>query len=283
MRQLLQILLLLSCFALSTGHAGEQKEPVRIGLTPVFLDDQAGFLYLWRNYLSRELGRPVKFIQRGSYREITDMLRQGKLDYAWLCGFPFIKNRASLKLLAVPEYQGKPLYQSYLIVPATRTETAALGDLRGTVFAYSDPDSNSGFLYTQYRLFQDKDRSSRFFRRTFFTGSHRKVVEAVASGLAQGGAVDGYVWDTLAKLHPDLTGRTRVVEKSPEFGFPPFVARADTPEADFQALRGVLLGMKHTAEGRDLLTRLNLDGFVAGDPALFQGIARMVKAVDNRP
>ncbi len=266
----------------SPARAGN-RPPLRIGLTPVFLDEQAVFLEAWRAYLAQRLGRPVEFVQRGSYREIVDLLAQHKLDAAWLCGFPYVRHERRLKLVAVPLFQGKPLYRSYLIVPATDTHSRSLLDLRGKAFAYSDPDSNSGFLYTQFRLAQIGERSEAFFSRTFFTWAHRKVVDAVAVELAQGGAVDGYVWETLRRSHSELTDRTRVVEQSPEFGFPPFVARVSLPEADFAALRQVLVAMGGDVEGKKLLAQLNLDGFAPGERKLYDGIARMAGKVAGQP
>ena len=262
-------------------HAQARNAPVRFGLTPVFLDDHAGFLRDWQRYLAARLGRPVQFVQRGSYREISDMLRQDKLDFAWVCGFPFVRHRRRWRLLAVPLYLGKPLYRSYLLVPAADTITRSILDLRGKVFAFSDPDSNSGFLYANYRLSQADERPAGFFSKSFFTWAHRKVVEAVAAGLAQGGAVDGYVWDTLEKSSPELTRRTRVAERSPEFGFPPLVARGSVAQDEFDGTRSVLLGMTGDGEGRELLKRLNLDGFAPGSGELFDGIDRMMRAVNR--
>jgi phosphonate transport system substrate-binding protein len=259
-------------------HVSEQ-EHVRIGLTPVFLDDQVAFLNRWRAYLEAGLRRPVDFVQRGSYREVVDLLREDKLDFAWVCGYPFVRYRKQLRLLAVPLYNGKPLYQSYLIVPSTDQETRSILDLRGKVFAFSDPDSNSGFLFPNYRLLQLKERPDAFFRKSFFAWAHRKVVEAVGTRLAQGGAVDGYVWETLGKYHPELTAKTRIVEKSPEFGHPPFVAGTTVRAADFLAAQRTLVQMANDATGRALLQQLNLDGFTAGEDALFDGIAHMAKVV----
>lgn len=255
--------------------------PVTLGLTPVFLDDQVRFLRQWRGYLESRLGREVHFVQRGNYREIVDMLRQEKIDFAWVCGYPYVRHLRELRLLAVPLYRGKPLYQSYLIVPAADERTKSLADLRGKVFAFSDPDSNSGFLYPSYVLHKAGERSQEFFARTFFTWAHRKVVEAVAVALAHAGAVDGYVWETLKLLHPELTDRTRVIERSPEFGFPPFAARRSLRKAEFDALRRALLGMAGDAEGARLLKELNLDGFEPGESRLFDGIARMVKTLER--
>lgn len=257
----------------------DDRDHLRIGLTPVFLDDHFAFLNLWREYLQGRLGRPVDFVHRGSYREVMALLHEDKLRYAWVCGYPYVRHRAELRLLAVPLYNGKPLYQSYLIVPSADREARSILDLRGKVFAFSDPESNSGFLYPNYRLVQLRERPDAFFSKSFFTWAHRKVVEAVAARLAQGGAVDGYVWDTLAKIHPDLTAKTRIVERSPEFGHPPFVARTTAPTAEFLTLRETLLGMANDAQGRALLKRLNLDGFTAGEDTLFDEIAHMAKVV----
>lgn len=259
--------------------ANAARRELRIGLTPVFLDDQVSFTARWRRWLEEKLGRPVSFVQRGNYREVVDLVRGGKIDFAWLCGYPYVRHRREMRLVAVPVWRGQPRYQSYLIADARNIGIRGLADLRGTVFAYSDPDSNSGYLYPQYALTQAGQNPATYFSRTFFTWAHRKVVEAVSIGLASGGAVDGYVWEMLADTHPDLARGTRVIEKSPFLGYPPFVARLDIPEADLRRFRAVLQGMADDAQGAALLQRLRLDGFVPGSPDLYDGIARMAEKV----
>ncbi len=251
-------------------RAGVDKTPLLFGVTPVILDEQAEFLERWRIYLETLLRRPVRFVQRGSYREILVMLAGGKLDCAWLCGYPYVRMKAELELVAVPLYAGKPVYRAYLIVPAGDHATRSILDLRGRVFAYSDLDSNSGWLTPQVELKRAHEDASRFFRKTFYTWGHRKVIEAVAAGLAQGGAVDGYIWDSLAHLHPELTGATRVAWRSPEYGFPPIVARRGL--AGTARVREALIRMSGNPPGQALLARLNLDGFSAGRPGLYDDI-----------
>jgi phosphonate transport system substrate-binding protein len=265
------------------GRAIAELPPagVRVGLTPVFLDNQLAFLNAWRAYLQLRLKRPVSFVQRGSYRDVVGLLQQGQLDFAWLCGYPYVRNTPSLRLLAVPLYRGRPVYQSYLVVPAADRATTTLLDLRGKVFAYSDPDSNSGHLHTLYSLLKMRESPVTFFARTFFTYGHRKVVDAVRVGLAHGGAVDGYVWETLAQLHPELTARTRIVERSPEFGFPPFVAGPAVASSLHAAMQHVLIQMSADPEGLPLLRRLNLDGFQEGHPGLYRDVLAMSKAVNS--
>ncbi|HEX6265866.1 MAG TPA: PhnD/SsuA/transferrin family substrate-binding protein, partial [Burkholderiales bacterium] len=164
---------------------------------------------------------------------------------------------------------------SYLIVPARDGSTRSLADLRSRVFAYSDPGSNSGFLVIQDGLRALGESRGYFFRKTFFTHAHRKVIEAVGVGLAQGGAVDGYVYDTLKEIQPELVARTRVVAKSAYYGFPPIVARKGVPREDFDAMQQALLEMAEGPRGRRVLAELRLDGFTRAEPSLFDEIRRM--------
>ncbi len=255
---------------------------LRIGLTPVFLDDQAAFLNRWRDYLSARSGLTVAFVQRSSYREIVEQILGKTLDMAWLCGYPYVMAQEHLRLLAVPLHLGRPEYHSYLIARHDMAQVEGIDDLAGRVFAFSDPNSFSGSLYPRFLLHERGQSAAQHFRRSFYTWSHRKVVEAVAAGLADGGAVAGYVWETLARLHPEITTATRVVGRSPSYGFPPFVVRADLRPSLAATLQRVFVDMRDDAEGARLLQTLNLDGFVPGDTAMYRSIREMVRLVEQR-
>lgn len=255
---------------------------IRIGTTAVILEDQVGFLNEWKAYLQDKLGGTVAFVQRGSYREITELLTHDDLDFAWVCGYPYARNKAVMRLLAMPLYRGKPLYQSYLIVPAGDNTTESFGDLKGAIFAYSDPNSNSGYLVPQYEMLRRGLDPAALFRKSFFTYAHRKVVVAVANGVAQAGAVDGYVWETLALRAPELTAKTRVARKSDEYGFPPLVARRSIPVEAFTRMEKTLVDMRDEPAGRALLKQLNLDGFARGDQHVFDSITQVVDYVAAR-
>lgn len=274
-------LLCLLGFWMLTSLALAAPRPLSIGITPVFLDDQATVLTDWQHYLESRLLRPVRFVQRASYREVVELVRDNKLDFAWICGDPYMRNKDRLQLVTVPLYHGKPLYESYLIVPVQDTHSHSMLDMKGRVFAFSDPDSNSGWLVPQWVLGRLGQDSGHFFRKTFFTYAHRKVVEAVAANLAEGGEVDGYVWDTLARLHPEITSKTRIVTRFGPFGFPPIVASPSLAAAQVAQMRAVLDGMANDPQGRALLARLNLDGFVPGSTSLFDSIGRMLNELDG--
>ena len=269
-------LLLLIGLAGSVG-ATEPAPAIRVGMTPAFLHDQHSMLVEWKAYLEKQLERRVVFVQRDSYRETMDLIRKDKLDFAWLCDYPYIALGDAVRLLAVASYQQQPLYRSYLIVSSKNTRAESILDLKGKVFAYADPNSNTGYVVPRHALKQAGVDANTFFSKTFFTWSHAKAIRAVATGLAQGAAIDSYVWDSLQKVDPGLVGKTRIAWTSEAFGFPPIVAARGVTPTDFDAFQNALFRMKDDPAGRSLLEKLNLDGFVAGTPVLYEGVKDMMR------
>lgn len=275
-----RLLLRLSA-GLALGLAGgpalaEIQRPVRFGLTAVVVRENLPFFKRWSTYLEARIGRPVEFVLRRTYREIMHLLETGDLDFAWICGFPYARRREPeyLELLAVPVFQGLPLYRSYIIVHRDAL-AGGLDDLRGRVFAFSDPDSNSGYLVPRAMLMERRLPPDKFFRLTFFTYNHAETIEAVADKFADAGAVDSYVWEYVSHSNPGLAGRTRVVARSQLFGFPPLVARRTTDRVLLQRMAEALHRMHEEPDGRDLLAELEIDRLIPGDPTLYDGIRQM--------
>ncbi len=272
------MILLLVLFASNVQAA---SQPFQLALSAVFLGEQQDMVMRWQKYLEAHLHRPVAFVQRRSYRELIELFEHDRLDGGWVCSSPYVRHKSLQRLLAVPVWQGEPLYQSYLIVPKRDISTRSMADLRGKIFAYSDPDSNSGYYVPQSDILHLGADPKTFFSKTLFTYSHRKSVEAVADGLVDGARVDGYIYDQLKKFYPEMIEKTRLVDKSDKYGFPPMVTRANLPEADFKLLRDTLLNMHNDAEGRALLAAMGLDKFITGDDHLFDGVAALIKYVEQ--
>ena len=136
-----------SCAACAAPErfAQEALRDLTLGLTPVFLNNDLELLAALKTDLEASTGQSVKLVLRRTYEEITSLLVSGQLDAAWICGYPFVAFRDQLELVAVPIWRGNPLYQSYIISGAGNP-AASISDLRGSVHAFSDPNSNSGYL-----------------------------------------------------------------------------------------------------------------------------------------
>ncbi len=268
-----------ACVGLAGSAASGQLQEIKFGLTPVFLTNDLELLTKLKSYLARATGYDVQLVQRRTYEEITSLLLSGQLHAAWICGYPFVQYRDRLSLVAVPIWNGKPLYRSYLIVPKSRNVTE-VNQLKGDLHAFSDPNSNSGYLVTAALLARQKLRPEQFFRQTFFTYGHRNVVRAVAAGLAQSGSVDGYVWEVMSEIEPALTNETMVLRKSELLGFPPIASGIGESRSDaVLQLQRALTAMGSDQEGREILSLLRLDGFRDEAPALFDTIAAEMELV----
>lgn len=247
--------------------------PIRFGLTAAVVRENLDLYDRWARYLSRRIGRPIQFEQRRSYREAMELIEVGEHEFAWICSFPFAKYRDSkfLGLLAVPVFEGKPLYRSYIIVPKGSTAKSIM-DLERKVFAYSDPDSNSGYIVPRAMLHEIGRNADSFFRHTFFTYSHTETIEAVAQQVAEGAAVDSYVWEYLNKHQPELTEKTQIIQRSRTYGFPPLVYRTSVDPDLRKRMSDALMTMDYDAEGRALLNELMLDGFISVTPDLYDDV-----------
>ena len=246
-------------------------ETVSIGLNPLFLDSDIELLSLLQSYLAGRLSRSVQLLKRRTYQEITALLLSGQLDAAWVCDDPYVQHEDQLALLAVPLYRNEPLYQTYVIV-SEGSKAQTFDDIKGTVHAFSDPDSTSGFLVTRHLLALRHATPAQFFRAFFFTYGHRNVVRAVASGLAESGSIDGYVWDVMREREPGLIDRTRVVYRSEKLGFPPIVGLKSVSDTSLaNAISAAFIEMPTSPLGRQILSVLELDGFTRAGPSLYQG------------
>lgn len=254
-------------------------EPIRFGLTPVFLSSDLQLLTKLEQYLTASIEEPVVLVQRRTYQEISSLLLAGQLAAAWICGFPYVQYADRLTLLAIPVFRGEPLYQSYVIVNK-ESPARTFDDLRGGVHAFSDPDSNSGFLVTRHLLATMKEAPDGYFARTFFTYGHRNVIRAIASGLAQSGSVDGYVWDVMREMEPDLVGRTRILRRSEKLGFPPIASNTRVARSPAtKKIARALIGMHEQPFGQSVLAMLKFDRFAPPQESLFEGIAEKYKLV----
>lgn len=271
------ILLCLSTYATSLYAAVQDEAVLRIGITTATARNQYALLEDWRSYLQEQLHQPVELVFRDSYKENIDLMEEQQLDFVWLSAPAYLANKQRMKLVATPMFHGRPYDRSYLIVSNIDSKTTSLLSLKDSIFAYVDTDSCTGYLHPRFALRHKHIDPDRYFKKSFFTHDHQKVVAAVAIGLADAGSLSGYAWETLSKDRPDITAQTRIVAKSGEFGFPPIVARNTLGHSAIVKLRKVLLAMSGNSVGKQLLEQMSLDGFIKVDPDIYQPIALMMK------
>ncbi len=231
-------------------------------------------------YLSERLDRPVELVQRRTYAEVNELLRSGEIDVAFVCTSAYIAghDEFGMELLAAPQVNGESVYYSVLIVPAG-SQAQSMADLRGKVFAFTDPMSTSGRMYPTSLVLELGSTPEAFFSRTFYTYSHDDAIHAVADGVADGAAVDSLVLEFALARDPALAGRLRVIHRSPAFGIPPVVIRPDTRPQLHAELQAILLAVADDPQGREALARLGYDGFVLIDDSAYDSVRDLSASV----
>jgi phosphonate transport system substrate-binding protein len=234
-------------------------------------------------YIEKKFGVKVTLVDKGSYAEINQWLKSGEIEAAFVCGGPYVDghDEFGLELIAMPQVNGAAAYYSYIIVHKD-SPAKGIEDLRGKVFAFTDPQSNSGKLAPTYLLSSINETPETFFSKDVYTNNHDTSIRAVADKIVDGAAVDSLVWDYMDKTEPQVTSRTKIIWKSESYGSPPFAVRRDIPEESKQKLRDIFLGIHQDAEGQEILKNMMIDKFVAGDDSAYDTIRNMKKHFERK-
>lgn len=275
-------------FALAVSQcspAPSAEAPLKIGvasmITPV---DAVKYYQEIIDYIGERINRPVQMVHRRTYDEMDSLLERGEVKVAFICSAPYVKNRQKfgIELLAAPSVNGGATYQSYIIVHK-ESPLVSFAELKGKVFAFTDPKSNTGKLYPTYLLKTMNHAPERFFSRVLYSYSHNKSIEMVAKRLVDGAAVESIVYENMAKMGSPYARQTKIIKRSPSYGIPPVVVTNDIDPVLKTKLRTAFLGMHKTAAGKAILNAMMIDGFTEVSDNNYDSIREMERAVSESP
>ena len=260
---------------------GYEAVPLRVAVAAVIspkgtVESYSPFL----SYLEEKLHRPIELVQRRTYLEVNDLIEHGEVDFAFVCTSAYIQGHDlfGMELLVAPQVGGETTYNSYLIVP-TSSNAQSMKDLSGKVFAFTDPISLSGRIYPTYLLQQLGFTPEEFFARTFYTYSHDEAIRAVASGVADGAAVDSLVYDYAMARNPSLAEKVKVIHRSPDFGIPPVVVSPFIRPQVKAELQSLLIEMANDPTARDALASIGVERFVLIDDSAYDSVRTLAGVI----
>lgn len=256
-----------------SGKSGAVRIAVGGLITP-----KEGFAYYrgFLDYIGKQLGRPVEYVDATGYEEINKLLEYHEIDGAFVCSGPYVDGHSKfgLELLAAPLVNGAPVYHAYILVPLN-SPAKKLVDLKGKSFAFTDPLSNTGKQVPEYLLIKNGENPRTFFSKTVFTGAHDKSIQAVADNLVDGAAVDSLIWEYLHRTKPELTKTTRILLKSEPYAIPPFVVHPSLDPVLKEKLRTILTTAHTTPAGKALLDKMMTDRFVPISDSAYNSIREL--------
>jgi phosphonate transport system substrate-binding protein len=254
-------------------------EPLRIAVGAVLSPEGTVASYSdLAAYFADRLGRPVEVVQRRTYEEINDLVASNAVDIAFVCTSAYVAGHdaGEMDLLVIPEIGGETVYRSVIIVPAA-SAAMTIEDLRGGVFAFTDPMSHTGRVYPTYALLKRGETPEEFFEETIFTYGHDRSIDAVIAGVVDGAAVDDLVLAHVIAADPSVAEKIRVIDTSPAFGIPPVVVPSGTPASVRTLFEELLRGLVDDPAGPSILSTLGVDRFVFGEDSDYDGVRLMVR------
>lgn len=233
-------------------------------------------------YLEKNIGLKIEVIQRKTYKEVNDLIEDGEVDLAFICTYAYTlgTKQFGLQPFLVPQINGKVTYRSYVLVPYD-SNASTFKDLKGKSFAYTDPLSNTGFIYPRYLIKQQQENLDTYFQKTIFTYSHDNSIKAVFDKIVDGAAIDALVYDYLIEKKPEIADSIRIIKVSEEFGMPPVVVSSKVSIQTREKIKDLFLDMHNTEEGQAILQHLKIERFQEQIDADYNSIREIAHEVLN--
>lgn len=236
------------------------------------------------DYLSEQLGVPVKYIPVKSYAAAVTAFRNNEVQLAWFGGLTGVQAR-----LLVPDSQAiaqgyeDQLFSSYFIAHSStglEANETFPDAIRDKSFTFGSKGSTSGRLMPEYFIREQFGESpEQVFSRVGFSGDHSATIALVQSGAYDVGAVNYQVWDQeLANGEID-TDKVKVIWQTPTYLDYHWVIRGDVNANfgdDFIAkVKSTLLAI----DDKDLLASFPREKFVDAQNSDYQPIQDTAQAI----
>ena len=201
----------------------------------------------------------VELVQSTDYSGILKLFLERKIDMGILNSFSYIQIAREARLIPMAKrvIGGKGYYQSYIIANS-ESDIKRLDDLKGKVFAFSDPNSTTGHLLPRIILQKNSINPEKDFKGVLFIGHHDSIILAIANKTADAGAVASYMFDC---YDTRITKKIRIIDRSEPIPLGPLVVRLDLGKEWIDRIRRFFLSLDESEEGRGLLREAGLSAF----------------------
>lgn len=207
-------LLLTACKLKAAVLPVPAEEPLVFAVIPS--DDPRLTRQYWEpiaQYLAKGLGRKVELYVVPDYAAEVEALRAGHVDFARLGSSSYViavRDGVQIEPIAsaVKAVTGLPGYYGY-IVTQVGGGIETLEDLQGRTFAFTDPQSSSGYVVPACAL-----KKAGVEVEVYIAGSHEAAVLAVQNGMVDAGAIAQIRYDVAVSEGVISADELRIVWQS---------------------------------------------------------------------
>jgi len=269
-------LLLVVLMVLAGGAAFAQKPVTELKISAIPDENPQEMLRIYQpfaDYLSKEIGIPVKFTPVVDYAATVEGLAAGKLDMVWYGGFTSVQAAGRAKgARRVIMRKEDAEFKSHFI---TRKDTGIreLKDLKGKTFSFGSVSSTSGHLMPRYYLLKGGINPEKDFSRFSFSGAHDATAAWVEAGRVDAGALNFLVWDKLVETKKVDTGKVVIFWTTPPYVDYVWTVRGGLDKGLVEKISKAFLKLDYKKpQDKKLLDLHRTKGYIAAKDADWKGI-----------
>jgi len=220
-------------------------------------------------HLESRLGVPVRAVSATAYNGIITDMANRNLEFAYLGPKSYVEatRRADVEALLIElNEDGTEGYYSIIVTnPTTGIET--LEQARGRSFAFTDPNSTSGYLIPRLLFLRDMGlEPDEFFGEVFWSGSHGTSIRGVANGDIEVAATNDLDLGRIANKGGVQMSDFLELWRSDMIPGAPIAARRDLPPSLKEAFVQAFLAFNKNDEHLELI---NTAGYARTDDSKY--------------
>ena len=225
------------------------------------------------DYLSKEIGLPVKFVPVVDYAATVVALAANRLDLVWYGGFTSVQAVSRAKGAKRIAMRKEDVEFKSKFITRKGSGIRSLKDLKGKTFSFGSVSSTSGHLMPRYFLLQAGIKPERDFAKFSFSGAHDATAAWVEAGKVDAGALNFLVWDKLVKNKKVDTGKVTVFWTTPPYVDYVWTVRGGIEESLVQKIAKALLKLDYKNPlHKKLLDLHRTKGYITAKDSDWKGI-----------
>jgi len=264
--------------ALAASPCKDWPAKLRMGVIPTegSADTAKRFMPL-TDHLKKTLGVEIEVFTASDYAGIITAMANKHIEFAYFGPKSYVEasEKAAAEAVAMEiSMDGEPGYYGIIITPKNSGITT-MEQAKGKTFAFTDPNSTSGFLVPNVLFARDmKVKPQEYFSQVKFSGSHGASILAVKNGDIQVAATNTEDMSRMEEKGSASMKDFNVIWKSELIPGSPYAVRADMPVSLKAAFAGALMLYNNDKEG---MQKLQIGGFLPANDASYDIIRYLNK------
>jgi phosphonate transport system substrate-binding protein len=225
------------------------------------------------DYLTKEIGMPVKFTPVVDYAATVEGLAANRLEMVWYGGLTSVqaaKQAKGARRIIMRKEDAE--FKSHFIT-TKKSGIKSLKDLKGKTFAFGSVSSTSGHLMPRYFLLKNGINPEKDFSKFSFSGAHDATAAWVEADRVDAGALNFLVWDKLVSTKKVDTNKVQIFWTTPPYVDYVWTVRAGVDKGTVEKITKAFLKLDYNKPAdKKLLDLHRTKGYIPAKDEDWKGI-----------